>query len=38
MRERTDLLQGKFLLHSIPGKGTKITVLAPLKPAAKEEA
>ena len=29
MRERTALIGGKFKLHSVPGKGTKITVTVP---------
>jgi signal transduction histidine kinase len=30
MRERINLLRGNFVLESIPGKGTKITVTLPL--------
>lgn len=29
MRERADILKGSFLVHSAPGRGTKITVVLP---------
>ena len=31
MRERLQLLQGKFMIKSNPGKGTKVMITAPLK-------